>query len=77
MFIFVLLKHKFSRKTVGVSGIRTRIDGVEGENADDLTTTMALPRCVFSAVLVKYIIESCFVERFSITLRSMIKFTHF
>ena len=39
---FVLLKHKFYRKkTVVVSGIRTRIVGVEGEHADHLTTTTA------------------------------------
>ena len=31
---FVLFKHKFCRKTVGVSGIRTRIVRVEGEPLD-------------------------------------------
>ena len=30
------------KKTVGVSGIRTRIVGVTGERADHLTTTTAL-----------------------------------
>ena len=29
------------RKTVGISGIQTRIVGVEGEHADHLTTTTA------------------------------------
>ena len=42
LFIFVLFKHNLYRKTVGVSGIRTRIVGVEGEHADHLTTTTAL-----------------------------------
>ena len=41
LFIFILFKHKFYRKTVGVSGIRTEIIGVEGEHADHLTTTTA------------------------------------
>ena len=41
LFICVLFKQKFNRKTVGVSGIRTRIIGVEGEKADHLTTTTA------------------------------------
>ena len=34
------------KKTVGVSKIRTRIVGVEGEHADHLTTTTA-PICEF------------------------------
>ena len=42
LFIFVFIKHNLYRKTVGVSGIRTRIVGVEGEHADHLTTTTAL-----------------------------------
>ena len=37
LFIFVLLKHKFYRKTAHFSGISTRIVGVEGH----LTTTTA------------------------------------
>ena len=45
LFIFVLFKHKFNRKTIVVSGIRTRIVDrsrrVEGEHADHLTTTTA------------------------------------
>ena len=41
LFIFVLFNHKFYRKTVDVSVIGTRIIGVEGEHADDLTTTTA------------------------------------
>ena len=41
LFICVLFKQKFNRKTVGVSGIRTWIIGVEGEKADHLTTTTA------------------------------------
>ena len=36
-------KHKYYRKTVGVSRIQTRIVGLEGEHADHLTTTTALP----------------------------------
>ena len=39
VFIFGIFKHKFYRKTVGVSGIRTRIVGVEGKHDDHLTTT--------------------------------------
>ena len=50
LFIFVLFKHKFYRKTVGVSGIRTRIVGVEGKHADHLTTTTA--QVVFNVGLV-------------------------
>ena len=41
LFIFVLFKHKFYRKTVDVSRIRTRIVRVEVEHADHLTTTTA------------------------------------
>ena len=47
MFIFVLFKHNLYRKTVGISGIRTRIVGVEGEHADHLTTTTAQVRLKF------------------------------
>ena len=40
--MFVLFKHNFYiKKTVGVSRIRTRIVGIEGEHADYLTTTTA------------------------------------
>ena len=39
MFIFALLKHNFTEKSVGVSGIRTRIAGEDDEHADHLTTT--------------------------------------
>ena len=46
MFIFYLFKHKFYRITVGFSGIRTRIVGIEGEPADHLTTTTAKQQCV-------------------------------
>ena len=38
---FVIFKHKLCRKTVGLSGIRTRIIVVEGKHADHFTTTMA------------------------------------
>ena len=38
---------QYYRKTLGFSGIRTRIVGVEGEHADHLTTTMALPILVY------------------------------
>ena len=41
LFIFVLFKHKLYKKTVGFSGIQTRIVRVEGEHADHLTTTAA------------------------------------
>ena len=41
LFIFVLFKHNIIEKTLGFSGIRTRIVGVEGEHADHLTTTTA------------------------------------
>ena len=42
LFIFILFKHKFYRKTAGINGIQTRIVRVEGEHADHLTTTTAL-----------------------------------
>ena len=42
LFIFVLFNNNFYRKIVDLSGIRTRIVGVEGEHADHLTTTTAL-----------------------------------
>ena len=43
---FLVYFHSFQtqflqKKTVGVSGIRTRIVGVEGKHADHLTTTTA------------------------------------
>ena len=41
LFIFVLFQHKFYRKTVCVSGIRTQIVWVEGGHSDHLTTTTA------------------------------------
>ena len=41
-------KHNLYRITVGVSGIRTRIVGVEGEHADHLTTTTARASNVYS-----------------------------
>ena len=40
-FIFVRFKHKFYRKTVDVSGIQTRIVGIEGKHADHLTPNTA------------------------------------
>ena len=40
LFIFILFKHKFYRKTVGFNGIRTRIVRLVGQHADHLTTTM-------------------------------------
>ena len=46
LFIFVLFKHKFYKKnTVDVSGIRTRIVGLEGEYLDHLTTPTAQNVC--------------------------------
>ena len=41
LFIFVLFKHNIIEKTLGFSGIRIWIVGVEGEHADHLTTTTA------------------------------------
>ena len=41
LFSFVVSKHKFYKKTVGFSGIQTRIVGEEGTHADHLTTTTA------------------------------------
>ena len=38
LFIFILFKCKFYRKTVGFSGVRSRIVGIEGKHADHLTT---------------------------------------
>ena len=40
IFLFIF-KHNIKEKTVGFSRIRTLIVGVEGEHADDLTTTTA------------------------------------
>ena len=42
LFIFVHYKHKFYRKAVGFSRIRTRNVEVEGEHADHLNTTAVL-----------------------------------
>ena len=42
-FIVILFIHEIYRKTVGFSGIRTRIVGVKGAHADHLTTTSRLP----------------------------------
>ena len=39
--IFVFSPKKYRIKTLYFNGIRTRIDGVEGEHADHLTTTTA------------------------------------
>ena len=41
LFIFVRFKQNFYIKTVGFSGIQTRIVGVEGEHVDHLPTTTA------------------------------------
>ena len=38
---FVFFEHKFYRKTVDVSGIRTRIVGKEGKHGDHLGNTTA------------------------------------
>ena len=43
-------KHKFYRKTVDFSEIRTRIDGVEGEHSDHLTTTAALQHVILNSL---------------------------
>ena len=48
-FYFLLFKHKFlQKKTVGFSGIRTRIVRVEGEHSDHLTTTTAHAQTIIS-----------------------------
>ena len=41
MFILVFFKHKYYRKTVGVSRIRTWIVGIECKHPDHLTATKA------------------------------------
>ena len=41
LFIIVLFNHTFTEKTVGFSGIQTRIVGVQGGHADHLTVTTA------------------------------------
>ena len=43
LFIFILFKHNFTEKTVDFNRIWTRMAGVEGENADHLTTTTPAP----------------------------------
>ena len=47
VFFCSFLNTNFTGKTVDVSGIRTRIVGVEGEHTDHLTTTTALRESVF------------------------------
>ena len=50
LFIYFLsINRFFSEKTVDVTGIRTRIVGVEGKHADHLTTTPA-PQNLFLPV---------------------------
>ena len=49
-FIFVLFHHKFYRKAVSFSGIRTWIVGVEVDHVDQLTTTTAQPFGSFQTV---------------------------
>ena len=61
MSIFVLLKHKFYRKTVGVSRIQTWIAGVEGKHSDHLTTTR--PKYTKYSIAVKvWVSDSIFFE---------------
>ena len=40
--LFSFFSNKLKNKTVDFSGIRTRIDGVEGENADHLTKALIM-----------------------------------
>ena len=73
---FRFFKHNNTEKTVGFSGIRTRIVGVEGEHADHLTTTTAqvcllcscmffsVPRCVFCVFTFFLAIMSACLIRF-------------
>ena len=51
LFIFVSLKHKFYRETVGLRSIRTKIVGVEDEHSDHLTTNTAQEIVFFSSSL--------------------------
>ena len=51
MFIFVLFKHNITERTVDFSGIQTRIVGVEGKHAYQLTTTTALLNCLLLQTL--------------------------
>ena len=46
-------------KTVDFSGIRTRIDGAEGELADRLTTTFALNKIRSKAYVLAFGISGC------------------
>ena len=57
LFIFILFKHKLCIKTVGISGIWTRIVGVEGEHADHLTITSA--QCSYDMLKFVYNIDAC------------------
>ena len=57
LFVFVLFKHKFYRKTVDVSGIGARIVGVEGEHADHLTTTTPEKKIVKGTSVIIVIIK--------------------
>ena len=55
LFIFVLFKHKFYKKTVGYSGIQTWIVAVEGKHADHSTTTTAPLICILAVQVSKLI----------------------
>ena len=52
LFVF---KHNFFRKTVDISGIGTRIAGVEGEHADHsiITTAPAIKYVTFSILIAR------------------------
>ena len=53
---FVYFQHKFYKKTVGFSRTWTRIVGVEGKQADHLTTTTALASFVLKNVNILLVI---------------------
>ena len=52
--------------TVGFSGIRTRIVGVEGEHADHLTTTTDIVRCERKQVVTLRLYSFCSVQEYVI-----------
>ena len=62
LFIFVLFKPKFYRKTLDASGIRTRIVRVEGNHADHLTTPLPLHGCLI--VIYSFLIS---ISRYRLT----------
>ena len=68
LFIFSLFKQNSYRKIVAVSGIRTRIVGVEGKHPDNLTTTTAqtvfilMSKKTLFCLVILFLIEFVFVS---------------